>query len=78
LHKKFLSLAQISHAKPQRRKALPRFNSFLCVFAPLRGNLSLAKVISNTFCAKPIQQECDMRQRAHNVKLVAPFPNVST
>jgi hypothetical protein len=48
-----LSLAQISHAKPQRRKALPRFNSFLCVFAPLRGNLSLAKAISNTFSAKP-------------------------
>jgi len=31
-----LSLAQISHAKAPRRKALPRFNGFLCVFAPLR------------------------------------------
>jgi hypothetical protein len=52
---KVLEPAQISHAKPQRRKALPRFNSFLCAFAPLRGNLSLAKAISNTFCAKPLR-----------------------
>jgi hypothetical protein len=26
----------ISRAKAQRRKALPRFHGFLCVFAPLR------------------------------------------
>ena len=26
----------ISRAKAQRRKALPRFRGFLCVFAPLR------------------------------------------
>jgi hypothetical protein len=46
-------LAQISHAKAQRRKALPRFNGFLCAFAPLRGNLSLAKAISKLFVQSP-------------------------
>jgi hypothetical protein len=46
-------LAQISYAKAQRRTALPRFNGFLCAFAPLRGNLSLAKAISKLFVQSP-------------------------
>src|SRR6185369_4013418 len=30
------SSEKVSHAKAQRRKALPRFNRFRCAFAPLR------------------------------------------
>src|SRR5215216_5117224 len=33
-----------SHAKAQRRKALPRFQGFLCAFAPLRENVFSAKL----------------------------------
>ena len=29
-------MEKISHAKAQRRKALPRFKDFLCAFAALR------------------------------------------
>jgi len=35
-------MEKISHAKAQRRKALPRFKDFLCAFAPLREKNFLA------------------------------------
>jgi hypothetical protein len=35
-----LVIKNITHAKAQRRKALPRFQGFLCAFAPLRENIS--------------------------------------
>jgi hypothetical protein len=36
----YLVIKNITHAKAQRRKALPRFQGFLCAFAPLRENIS--------------------------------------
>jgi hypothetical protein len=35
-----LVIKNITHAKAQRRKALPRFQGFLCAFAPLREKYS--------------------------------------
>jgi hypothetical protein len=39
------SVEEISHAKAQRRKALPRSSGFLCAFAPLREKFPELKAL---------------------------------
>jgi hypothetical protein len=82
LHKKSLSLAQISHAKPQRCKALPRFNSFLCAFAWesffSQGNLKyfLCKApVELSTAAKEQEKDQDDRK---NHERPRPNPKAST